>query len=41
MDIIEKKMRWDIKTLASEPLMFYGKIALLTVGAFLIGRVTK
>lgn len=41
MDLLEKKMRWDVKTLASEPGLYYGKLALLAVGAFLIGRVTK
>lgn len=41
MDLLEKKLRWDVKTLASEPALYYGKIALLAVGAFLIGRVSK
>ncbi len=41
MDLLEKKMRWDVKTLASKPILYYGKIALFALGVFLIGRVTK
>ena len=40
-DLMHKKLRWDMKTLASEPALFYGKISLLTLGAFLLGRATK
>jgi len=38
---MENKMRFDIKTLADEPAMFYGKLLAVTVGAFLLGRLTK
>jgi hypothetical protein len=41
MDLMDKKLRWDIKTLASEPALFYGKISLITLGAYLLGRATK
>jgi len=41
VDIMEKKMRFDIKTLAAEPALFYGKLLAVTVGAFLLGRHTK
>lgn len=41
MDLLEKRLKWDVKALASEPAMYYGKIALLAVGAFFIGRASK
>jgi len=41
VDLMEKKMRFDIKTLAAEPAFFYGKLFAVTVGAFLLGRYTK
>ncbi|MFP4016489.1 MAG: hypothetical protein ACLFUI_05610 [Halanaerobiales bacterium] len=38
MDLLENKMRFDIKTLAAEPALYYGKLAVFTLGAFLLGR---
>mgnify|MGYP006275282773 CR=1 FL=1 len=41
MDLMDKKLRWDIKTLAAEPALFYGKLAIIAAGAFLLGRASK
>lgn len=30
-----------MRFLSSKPMMYYGKIALLTMGAFAIGRITR
>ncbi|MFW5856220.1 MAG: hypothetical protein ACOCVB_02985 [Bacillota bacterium] len=40
MDLFKKKRNVDMKTLASNPLMYYGKIALLALGAFAAGRAS-
>jgi hypothetical protein len=41
MDLLKNKLSWDIRTLISDPYLFYGKIAALAVGAFIIGRISK
>ena len=40
MDLFKKKQKMDIKTLAATPLLHYGKIMLLALGAFAVGKMT-